>query len=1127
MSSSDSSILVNIQSKKVKERICELIKFSKELRFLVGFFYFSGINELYESLKEHPDIQLDILVGLSVDIHTRGLFEYEDPGYLSGNEKIESFFESITKSFNDTQFDTKLFHEQVQFYLEQIKKGKLRIRKTREPNHSKLYIFNMLEQYQMLAKSSYIMGSSNLTKAGLSSQSELNIEIKDHGVEEMNEYFSKLWENAIPISENNELQEKLIHKIEKHTMVAQITPFEAYGFVLKNYLDSMAQFKVKESLRTLLERKKYIPYQYQLDAIAQALHIISNKNMPNGVIVSDVVGLGKSIIASLIAKSLNKRGVIICPPGLIGDDSKQSGWQKYKEDFELYDWEIRSCGLENLKKTLKLVKENEEYEVVIIDEVHRFRNQDTEAYDVLSHICRNRIVILLSATPFNNSPEDIHSLLKLFVVLGKSMISLDNDLARRFSSFNRTFKQLSYIRKHYLTIDPKKAKKARELYEEYFGSQIIEIQRVNQRIRYLSHCIRSVIEPIVIRRNRIDLQKDPIYSKEVYALSKIQDPKELFFKLTPEQSTFYDEITKDCFSNSEYRRFKGAIYQPFYYEEGDTDSEKLTLEKNREKQSQTNLYDFMRRLLVKRFESSFGAFQQSLKNFHHISEKVQLFIKNSNHKFILDRKLMEKIYEGDEEEILSALLEYEKELEQKDHPKNYKVYNINDFKLKKEFLEDIESDKQLFAQLIRRMDELKLVEKDPKYQCLVEELQAINASKPLKGEPERKVIIFTEYIDTAKYLEAKLSKDFPIGLISSANGLSSNKLSEILANFDASLKKQKNDYWILLTSDKLSEGVNLNRAGAIINYDIPWNPTRVIQRVGRINRIGKKVFQELSIYNFFPTLQGSEYVKSREIAAEKMLMIHNILGEDAKIFDPEEEPTAAGLFRRLSMNPEDLEEESLQTKVRRAYEDLKINYPHFFHRIQKLPPRIKSSKKYNEDQLYVFIKKGLGFYTRHQNSEGKVEECPFDMVFDHIVTTPEEPRQTLSKNFWEHYEKIKDYKDPIRIPQSDASLEKKARNNINTLISQNILNHENYQRFAKMLLEDINDFKTLSEFTLRKLANFKTINPKPKELQSLQETLEKLMDDLGEDYLDKIKENLGDPKKEVIIAIENQKEQAQ
>ena len=109
---------------------------------------------------------------------------------------------------------------------------------------------------------------------------------------------------------------------------------------------------------------------------------------------------------------------------------------------------------------------------------------------------------------------------------------------------------------------------------------------------------------------------------------------------------------------------------------------------------------------------------------------------------------------------------------------------------------------------------------------------------------------------------------------------------------------------------KISEGFNLNRAGMIINYDIPWNPVRVIQRLGRINRISKKVFDELYIVNFFPTEKGAELVKSREIAANKMFLIHTALGEDSKIFDVDEEPTAAGMFSRVQQNPDELEEES-------------------------------------------------------------------------------------------------------------------------------------------------------------------------------------------------------------------------
>lgn len=146
-------------------------------------------------------------------------------------------------------------------------------------------------------------------------------------------------------------------------------------------------------------------------------------------------------------------------------------------------------------------------------------------------------------------------------------------------------------------------------------------------------------------------------------------------------------------------------------------------------------------------------------------------------------------------------------------------------------------------------------------------------------------------------------------------------------NFDASYERQEDKYDILLSSDKISEGFNLNRAGMVINYDIPWNPVRVIQRVGRINRISKKVFDGLYIVNFFPTEKGAELVRSREIAGSKMFLIHNTLGEDAKIFDIDEEPTPAGLYERIRQNPDKMEEESFYTKMLKRFLEVKKENP--------------------------------------------------------------------------------------------------------------------------------------------------------------------------------------------------------
>ncbi|MFA5629482.1 MAG: helicase-related protein [Dehalococcoidales bacterium] len=1123
--STNTTFITNEGEKNLKNRISELIEHSKELKFLVGFFYFSGIKELYESLKKNPEIQLDILVGLESDNTIYGLIEYDNQQKgLTDREKFENFLSSITKSINSDDFDNQEFYTQAHFFIEAIQNDKIRIRKTYEPNHAKLYVFKMKESLESLQSSLFITGSSNLTKAGLSRQNELNVEIKDYGVNEAEEYFDRLWAEAVKITENPEYKTKLIKTIKDGTLITNVTPYEAFALILKTYIELQESKQIRPSLLDLLKKKGYIAYKYQTDAVAHALSIIEQHR---GVIIADVVGLGKSIIAGMIAHSLRKRGIILCPPGLVGDDNATTGWKKYREDFGLYDWEVRSSGLENLKRVHDLVQSNPDFEVVIIDEAHRFRNQSTEAYHLLSNICRDRIVILLTATPFNNTPADLLSMIKLFIVPGKPSITLSGDLSAKFRSYSHAFRRLSYIRKNFNSNNQQKKSQAITYYETMFGSKTIDLSKVKERTRQLSKNIRNTISQVTIRRNRIDLKKDPEYSKEIYELSDVKDPCEIFFELTPKQSAFYDKVIKDYFGES--GRFTGAIYQPFLYDSGqlEIDEEDLDKEENRESLIQRNLYDFMRRLLIKRFESSFGSFRQSIINFKSITEKIQQFIDNSGGKYILDRKLIDQICEADIDEIEEELAAFEERLSRGNFPKTDKVYKINEFKLKDRFLNDIKSDIKLFNDILEEIESLELVKNDPKLEKLALEIKAIGKKKDDSGDPERKIVIFTEYTDTAKYLETYLNQEFPDSCITVKGDLSKSKIEEILKNFDATHKKPKNDYRILITTDKMSEGFNLNRAGAVINYDIPWNPTRVIQRVGRINRISKRVFKNLYIYNFFPTLQGSTYVKSREIATEKMFLIHNALGEDAKIFEPEEEPSASNLFTRIMRNPDDLEQESFQTKVRQLYAEIAASSPEVIEKISALPSRIKVAKGYTDNNLIVYIRKGLGLFTRAiLDNADKPEELDFEDTLDYIMCAKEEKALDFSKSFWGNYMAAKEYKETSRTPASELSIEKKALNNVKTLLNGGNPAFDSLLPFLRNLYDDILEYKTLSDYTLRKIANLHSQSKDEAKTEKTVAEIKILQKELGADYLDKIKLRIGQTQKEVIIAIENIKEQA-
>lgn len=1108
------NFITNDDDKDLKKRLIELVENSSEMKFLVGFFYFSGIRELYKGLLENKGAVLKILVGMNIDQSNFRLVEYaEESEELSGEEISENFFGDIKKSLAHDDFDTKEFYEQVKFFINLINENRLIIRKTYKPNHSKLYLFYL--PGQVVRNRVFITGSSNLTRVALTTQSEFNVEISDYGTKEAEEYFDVLWEDAIKITENDVLRKRLTGIVENDTLVKQVTPFEAYALIMKTYLDSFEQKDLGQTVVDLLEKNGYKKFEYQLDAVKQALAIIEKQN---GVIIADVVGLGKTIIACSVAKELKKRGIVICPPGLMGDKNKTSGWRMYLEQFQLYDWDVRSCG--DLEETAKYVNARNDIEVIIVDEVHRFRNQDTRDYDLLKNICRDKIVILLTATPFNNRPGDILSLLKLFIDPKKSTITLENDLAAMFRAYKGMFERLSYIKKYHNSPNLEKRTRAQEYYETFFDDKEIDLKNVKQKSKFLADQIRHVIEPVTIRRNRLDLKNNPFYKDEVKELSVIADPKEWFFELSKEQSTFYDRIIKDYFG--EQGKFKGAIYRPFAYET-EFEPEKLDEKSNFEYVQQEQLFDFMRRLLVKRFESSFGAFEQSIRRFKRITENAQEFIKKTD-KYILDRALLEKIYSLDEEQIEQELADFAEILKRGDFPKNNRIYDLTRFTDRKGFLSDIQSDLDLFDHILEELEKMDLVNDDPKAKCLIEHITDVLDQKPLVGEPKRKVIIFSEYMDTVKHLAKSLKKAFGGRVLVEDGGLSTVKIKEINRDFDASNNEPTDLYDILLSTDRISEGFNLNRAGMIINYDIPWNPVRVIQRVGRINRISKKVFKELYIVNFFPTEKGAKLVQSREIASNKMFLIHEILGEDAKIFDIDETPTPAGLFKRVSQNPDEAEQESFYTFVLKKYLAIKKDEPELIEKLQNFPTRVKVAKQGDENELLVFFKKGRMYVqgTHYDKAEdGNPYSTSLEDVFERIECSKEEPKLELSKGFWKAYGNVKEYRETFLEFAGSKSQESKAINNLKTLLKKPWDELKPYLSFIRLLLDDVMNYGSLSDYTLRRIASFEAINPS-KHAETVR-AIDSLMKDLGVNYLTRQKSKQANQRKEIIIAVENQK----
>lgn len=1116
----------------LESRVKELISQSKELRFLVGFFYFSGIEVLLDSLIQKPNIQLKILVGLNVDNGIQKIVEFgvkepstrkekERLGYIkpSKEQHIDDYIQSIKKSFNHKAFDTKEFYEQVSFFLKMIQENKLIIRKTIDPNHAKLYIFEL--ENKIVNKGVVITGSSNLTESGLKTQNEYNVQLlDDHPVEESIKYFDQLWETSIEITENDIIRKRLFETIQDETQVANITPYEAYMKVLETYIKSKSQTEISQGLGDVLRTNGFTPYQYQFDAVQQALSALEDYN---GVIIADVVGLGKSVISSMIIRELGlKKGIIVSPPGLIGD-AHTSGWMNYREIFDFKQWDIISSGaIENSLDKYQDEKIRDNYEYVLVDEAHRFRNENTAQYEALNILCKNRKVILLTATPFNNSPSDFFSLVKLFDIPKNSRISLDGNLDLQFRFFENDFKRISDIRKNYKSSDKLKQTRALIDYQSLVGQKVdeVDLATLNQRAKFLSNQVRSIIEPVLIRRNRKDLEQDPVYKKDIPALSEVKDPVPQLFELDQQQSEFYDKVIQKYFGKE--GQFTGAIYRPVIYEAGSyqKSQEKIKgLAENFEYQAQNNLFDFMTRHLVKRFESSFGSFYQSILNTLKIYEFNQNIIRKTG-KYVYNRDFFDKFqddldFDSIKKEIIRLEEESKKEINNIKTKKS--IYYIDKFKQGKEFIKNIDADIELLKSIKDEMEKLSLnnIQNDPKAKKLVESIQ-----ESLNKEPHRKIVIFTEFLDTLNHIKPLLDKTFPNRVLTINKGINDDSINKIKYNFDASVEqdKQENNYDIILGTDRISEGFNLNRAGIVINYDIPWNPTRVIQRVGRINRMSAKVFDDLYIYNYFPTDRGNNILKSKEIATNKMFMIHTILGEDAKIFDIDEEPTPAGLYTRLTSNPETEESESFLTQVRKEFFAFKEQYPELYNKITRLPDRIKVAKTADKDMLYVFLRKGKAFQVRSTNyqPDTDIQDPLLENIVDEIRAEHTDKPSKLSNNFWNQYPTLQ----KRFIPKKSGRSQGKTVQSEATIILEKYLDSfqipKDLEEFTYELRDDLVSFGTLANETARRIT-------KTKNLESLIELLQDLRAKLGDKYLQDTKNDIDKLSVDIIIAIENQK----
>ncbi|MFN3406587.1 MAG: helicase-related protein [Caldimicrobium sp.] len=955
MSDSDLTFIVNEPGRTLKDRFEQLIKDCALFDCLVAYFRVSGFYSLYKPLENTEKIR--ILIGIGTDRTTYQLIkcaEKESTGtFYSSHYETKQAIEKLIEEEMAESEDKYEVEQGVQKFIEWIKTGKLQIRAYPSQNiHAKLYIMTFREGDR--DKGRVITGSSNFTLAGLEDNLEFNVELKNRSdYEYAKKRFEELWDDAVDVSE------KFVQTINERTWLNQtITPYELFlKFLYEYFKDELSRI---DELFTKYKPVDFRRLRYQEQAVLNAKKILEEYG---GCFLSDVVGLGKTYIATMLASQLDGRTLVIAPPALISENNPGS-WSNVLRDFHV---PAKCSSIGKLDEALEYIEryENTENPVknIFIDEAHRFRTETTKSYEKLAEICRGKRIILVSATPYNNSPKDILNLIKLFQNAKKSTIPGIPDLEAFFGRLEGRLKKVDRQKEYnrYLEITKSNAKEIRE----------------------------KVLKYLMVRRTRSEIKKyfAEDLEKNKIKFPEVEDPKPLFYQLNEEEDEIFMETVKLITQEFTYSRYIPLLY---YIKKPISPLEK---------QSQRNLAGFMKTLLVKRLESSFYAFRKSLERF---IDSYRKFIEIYNQGYVYVSKRLDKIFELLEDEDVDAIERLIEEGKAERYP-------AEDFS--KDFIEDLKKDLAILEKIKSMWEGIK---RDPKLETLLEHLK----KHPLLKDKDKKIIIFTESKETAEYITKNINSYFgrEIALLFHS-GSSAGVRDKVIENFDARASDPKDDYRILVSTDVLSEGVNLHRSNIVISYDIPWNPTRLMQRVGRINRIDTK-FDKIYVFNFFPTKQADSEIELTKIARSKIEAFLTLLGGDASILTEGEPVSSHELFDKLLSKKtitEEEEEEESELRYLRIIEDVRDKNPELFEKIKRLPKKARSAKAFNEtfkematpDSLLTFFRKGklMKFFLSDVKQTREVDFLTAAKIFE--CMTDERREKIPLKNYYELLDKNK------------------------------------------------------------------------------------------------------------------------
>ena len=774
--------------------------------------------------------------------------------------------------------------------------------------HSKCYVFT-----DRTDEAIGIIGSSNFTKNGLEGNAELNYLETDARIVNYiprpgsnllghTHWFDTMWEQSEDW--NGEFIREILSKapiaVENpnnpdNQVPEQLTPYEVYIKYLQLQFGDMVDANTTEVLKSYLP-PTFNPLEYQLDAVKQCFSVMKRFG---GFILGDVVGLGKTVVGILLIRHFlenaeqlgrSRKVLIVTPPAMKSSwektiaefDSKNSrnnigssvefvttgSIGKIVEELEDSDPDEDGDEFEDLKK--------DNYGLILIDESHNFRNSETQKYkdldNLIGDISPHPYIALLSATPQNNSPQDLYNQIRLFQRTPNNS-TLPNVEGGKLDTFFSNIRKRFAIARNIPQNDEEGRQKAKQL-----------IHEISEEVR------RCVLDDLVVRRTRTDIRNLYKGDSELLKFPQVKGPHKLEYQMDADLEQLFDDTVTAICPPSPGETFDPRIHIGFYRYAAIT---QFVDDKNKEQYEKRNLTvesitrrlkRIMQILLVKRLESSLVAFKATLENLYRYND-VMIDMLEHDCVYICPDIDINKIHKEHPGDFDGFQAEVEALIARK-RGKNRR-FKTSDFK--DTYLGDLKNDKLLIEALLRRWNANS---EDPKFdrfkEAIKPELFDAEINNP-SGQNRPRLVIFTEALDTLKSLERALkARGHKVLSITAKNRDEMQRVIE--ANFDANCKAelQRDDYDVIVTTEVLAEGVNLHRANVILNYDTPWNATRLMQRIGRVNRIGSTE-EFVHVFNFFPSTKGNNQIRLIEKAYAKLQSFHEMFGEDNKVFSEYEE----------------------------------------------------------------------------------------------------------------------------------------------------------------------------------------------------------------------------------------------